>query len=357
MTPVVIIIYNRALLTRNLIAALRSVRPGHLLVVADGPKQEKPQDAESVARTRAELNGIDWPCRVDYELAPSNLGCEERVRSGLDWVFTKVDSAIILEDDIDPHPSLFEWMGTLLHAYRDRDDIAMLSGHNHLVRWPRVVPGTCAIPSRRGAIWGWATWARAWKAVQQTNLHGSLEAVAEDIGRLDFEPALAGLYQTYLREARRGPLAWDVDWTLRMAVSGRVALVAPVNLVHHLGVGPDATHLSNSDDTLFYLPRSPVFLPPELQCIPVGSDDREFDRARVLLELLVCAKEPHVARRLARLPRLPLDPAVRVHLLPYLHNSESWAWLGHLRAEGLDEERYLRWSGVLAGDSDSVERA
>lgn len=347
MTPVILIIYNRPALTRNLIDALRRVQPEQVLVVADGAKPGSDRDAQAVASTRAQLDAIDWPCRLDRNLSEANLGCSERVRSGLDWAFTLVDRAIILEDDIDPHPSLFPWMARMLELYADRDDVAMLCGHNPLVRWPHVDEETFAVPSRRGGISGWATWARAWHAVQRTRVHGALERVDADIDQHDFEPALASLYRDYLREARARPLAWDDDWMLRMALSRRVAMVAPVNLVHHLGVGPDATHHRDSDDTLFTLPRPPLTLPEGVRLHPVGASDRAYDRARVLLELLVRAREPRLALRLARRRGLPLDAALRTHLLPFLHHAETLGWIGHLRAEGLDAERYERWRRAL----------
>jgi hypothetical protein len=215
-----------------------------------------------------------------------------------------------------------------------------------------VSPSTCAVPSRRGGVWGWATWGRAWRAVQNTSIQGSLETIDAEIESFDFEPALAGLYRNYLRQARTSPLSWDVDWTLRMAMSRRIALVSPTNLVHHLGLGPDATHHHDSDDTLFVLPRLPVQWPSQLQLLPVGANDRDFDRARVLLELLVRARQPQVARRLARHSRLPLDPALQLHLLPFTHPRETARLLEHLRTEGLDSKRFQRWWSAFDESSD-----
>ena len=354
MTPVVLVVYRRPAQTRALIDALRPVRPDHVIVVGDGPRPDDAHDADAVARTRAELDRIDWPCRIELNLADENLGCTPRIVSGLDAVFAHVDRAIVLEDDIHPHPSLFAWMGRMLDAYADRDDVAMLCGHDPLIRWPHVAPGAYAVPSRRGGVHGWATWARAWRAVRGTDVGGSLDDVDADVDALDLEPALAALLRQYLTEARTRPLSWDVDWTLRMVMSRRVALVSPVNLVHHDGVGPDATHHVDGDDTLFRLPRLDAPLPvdpADVRPLPVGIEDRAFDRARVLLELLVRARDPRAALRLARHPGLPLDANQRLHLLPFVHAGETLALIEHLAAEGLDPERVGWWRGVLGGAS------
>lgn len=357
MTPVAIIVYRRPAQTRALIDVLREVRPEHLLVIGDGPRPGDARDADAVARTRAELDRIDWPCRIDRDLADANLGCTVRIRSGLDAVFATVDRAIVLEDDVHPHPSLFAWMERMLDVYAERDDVAMLCGHNPLIRWTDVAPGTFSIPSRRGGVHGWATWARAWFSVQSVDITGSVAAVDADVDARGLEPALAALYRQYLSEARTRPLSWDVDWTLRMAMSGRVALVSPVNLVHHDGVGPDATHHLDGDDTLFRLPRlaAPTGATlADVDQMPVGVDDAAFDRARVLLELLVRARNPSAALRLARHSRLPLSAAQRLHLLPFVHLSETIVLLDHLETEGLSAERAAWWRRELGVPDRSI---
>ena len=346
---VIVVCYNRPNLTMNLVTVLRRVRPSHILIVADGPKLKDLDDKASVAATRAAFDQIDWPCKIDQLYSDVNLGCTARIVSGLDWAFDLVDEAIILEDDIDPSPQFFIWANQLLKLYRDRDDIAMISGHNPLISWPEFIPGSFAVPSRRGAIWGWATWARAWHSVKSFSVDGDLENVARDISKCEFEPALSALYKLYLADARTRPLAWDVDFTIRMAMSGRRSLVSPQNYVHHLGVGPDATHHKDSDDTLFYLPRGESELPKTLLELPKDCVDLGFDRARVMLELLVRTKNPRMARLLAQRADLPIQKELRTHLLPFLFPGEIRNVLTHLENEGLDHTRARYWNKAMGG--------
>ena len=349
---VIVICYNRPVLTLNLVSVLRRVSPSHVLIVADGPKPGDSGDKASVDEARAAFDQIDWPCRIDRLYSDVNLGCTARITSGLDWAFELVDEAIILEDDIDASPQFFNWAKQMLNLYRDRDDIAMISGHNPLISWPESMPGSFAIPSRRGAISGWATWAHAWHSVRRWSVDGDIEKVADDISRCEFEPALAALYQLYLAEARRRALSWDVDFTIRMAMSGRKSLVSPKNYVHHLGVGLDATHHKDSDDTLFYLPRGEGEVPEILLELPEDSVDLGFDRARVMMELLVQTKTPRMARMLAQRVNLPIQIDIRTHLLPFLFPDEILEVLTHLEKEGLDPERAKYWHEAMTGGKD-----
>lgn len=346
-TPVIVIIYRRAEMTKNLVASLRKLRPSHVLVVADGPKVGIDTEEDLVTRARHQLDDIDWPCKIDLNFSDINLGCTPRIKSGLNWAFDLVDEAIILEDDIEATPDFFIWAEQMLSVYRNRDDIAMLCGHNPLIRWPEFMKESCAIPSQRGAVWGWATTAEKWRSVQRQSVAGHIDMVELDISRCGFEPVLAALYRRYLAQARSSPLSWDVDWTIKMALSGRRSLISPVNLVHHLGVGADATHHLDGDTTLFELPRPPLTLPESLVLVDESSVDRRFDRARVLVELLVRTRNPAIAHRLAAATTLPLSSDLRTHLLPFVYPEETINLLNHLQSEGLDVGRYTNWTNAL----------
>jgi hypothetical protein len=78
-----------------------------LLLIADGPRQDWEGEAETCRQVREIVARVDWPCEVFQNFSERNLGCQERMISGLDWVFSLVDEAIILEDDCLPDPSFF----------------------------------------------------------------------------------------------------------------------------------------------------------------------------------------------------------------------------------------------------------
>ena len=106
-TPVVLIAFNRPRLTRRTLEAIREAKPEELYLVADGPRSDRREDADLCAAVRAELEGVDWQCEVNRKFSELNLGCEANVELGLDWVFSHVERAIILEDDCIPDPSFF----------------------------------------------------------------------------------------------------------------------------------------------------------------------------------------------------------------------------------------------------------
>ena len=86
--------------------AISKAQPAKLLLIADGPRQGR-DEAEVCRRVREIVTSVSWPCEVFENFSERNLGCRERMISGLDWVFSQVEEAIILEDDCLPDPFLF----------------------------------------------------------------------------------------------------------------------------------------------------------------------------------------------------------------------------------------------------------
>ena len=118
-TPVCLIIHRRPETTRQVLAAIRTVRPRRLFVVADGPRPQVPGEAALCHAAREAALSVDWDCTVTPLFAAGNLGLRDRVRSGLDAVFAAVPEAIILEDDCRPDPTFFRYAAELLERYRD----------------------------------------------------------------------------------------------------------------------------------------------------------------------------------------------------------------------------------------------
>jgi hypothetical protein len=350
-TPVAVILFNRPDRVRDLIGVLRAVRPRHVLVVADGPRDGHPTDVDSCAAAREAISGIDWPCQVECEFAVSNLGCDRRVQTGLVWVFSQVDRAIILEDDVLPSIDFFAWMERMLDAHAADEQVAMVSGHNPLARWGS--PGCDHLRTLRGSVWGWATWSRAWHRVDSVDLSGDPASADGDIGRLVSDSVLAEHLAIYLESWRKGELAaWDIVWGLKRTLAGMCTVVSPVNLVRNTGLGAGATRTQHVHAMAADLPVFPACI-HGVQRAASANEARALDRASVLLELLGSCVNPAMASRLAQSVHagaaLPMDRRMRHHLLPFRHAAESLAALDHRVAHGLDRRGVEELHDALQG--------
>lgn len=152
-TPVAFIIFNRPDTTQIVFNEIKKARPQKLFVIADGPRPHKLNEEELCYRTRSIIDQVDWPCELFTHFAEQNMGCKERVSSGLDWVFEQVETAIILEDDCLPNATFFEYSHELLDVYKDDTRIMGIAGSKALP--DNIENEESYYFSRYAYIWGW----------------------------------------------------------------------------------------------------------------------------------------------------------------------------------------------------------
>jgi len=241
-TPIAFIIFNRPDTTARVFAEIAKAKPPKLLVVADGPRANRPGEAEKCAATRAIIQAIDWDCEVLTNYSDTNLGCKNRVSSGLDWVFEQVPEAIILEDDCLPAPTFFRYCQELLERYRHDLRIGMISGDNF------------QFGGRHGAdsyyfskyvhIWGWATWRDRWVGGYDVTI-AKWPRVRDDgqIADLVGDAREAAYWQKIFERVHRGEIdTWAYQWVFTNWLEGRATILPAVNLISNIGFGQDATH-------------------------------------------------------------------------------------------------------------------
>ena len=274
--PVVFIIFNRPELTKKTFNEIAKARPKTLLVIADGPRINKPEDVNLCAATREIIEHIDWECSLLTNYSDKNMGCGRRISTGLSWAFDHVEEAIILEDDCLPHPDFFHFCRDLLDKYRNNPKIMMISGTNILGDWNPAAQSYHY--SYYGSIWGWATWRRAWSAYDFSMKQWVDPDVKQQIKDL-LNDAEQFEQRDEIFSKMCGPNAidtWDTQWTFARLYRAGLAVVPSVNLISNHGFSEQATHTKEFIAELARLPTYP--LSPPLTAPAKMEADREFDR-------------------------------------------------------------------------------
>ncbi|SDF53713.1 hemolytic protein HlpA-like protein [Sporolituus thermophilus] len=259
-TPVAFFIFNRPDTTTRVFEQIRQAKPAKLLVVADGPRVGQPADGAKCAATRAIIDQVDWDCEVLTNYADVNLGCKIRMATGLDWVFSTVDEAIILEHDTLPHPSFFRYCQELLEHYRDDKRIMTISGCNF--QFGRRRTGYSYYFSRCVHCWGWATWRRAWQYYDvgmvlwpEVAGGGWLASVLSD------RAAAAYWYRIFELTYRGYVNTWDYQWVFTCWSQNSLTIIPNVNLVANIGFGAEGIHTTNCCSRVANLPTEPMNFP------------------------------------------------------------------------------------------------
>lgn len=238
---VLLIVHRRAEETRRVFEAIAAARPPRLFVAADGPVSES--DREACERTRAIVRDIRWDCEAAFDFSDSNLGPDARVVSALQWVFTAVDSAIVLEDDCLPHPRFFAFCAAMLERYRDDARVMHVSGECY--RASRG--GECSyFFSKYPLAWGWATWARAWSLFDpQLGTWPRFRSQPEAAALFDSSDERrywhATFEQVHQAAAAGRRIPWDYAWYYA-CMTNALSVHPAANLISNIGYGASATH-------------------------------------------------------------------------------------------------------------------
>ncbi|MBD2773260.1 glycosyltransferase family 2 protein [Iningainema tapete] len=259
-TSIAFIIFNRPQTTEKVFEAIRQAKPPKLFVIADGPRADRPDEASKCEDTRAIIERVDWDCEVIKNYADTNLGCKQRVSSGIDWVFNNVEEAIILEDDCLPHPTFFTFSEELLEKYRYDERIMMITGFNILGQWKSDIQSYHF--AYYGSIWGWASWRRAWRYYDVNMELWSKPETRERLRDIiceskqylnrekDFEHVYYGRIDT-----------WDYQWDLARFLQSGLSVVPAHNLIYNIGFNQAATRTTEDVKGFSKIPLFPMSFP------------------------------------------------------------------------------------------------
>lgn len=257
--PVAFFVFNRPDTTKLVFESIKLARPPVLLIIADGPRQVCPDDQERCKSVRNIVAEVDWPCKVLKNYADTNLGCRKRMSTGLDWVYTQVPEAIILEDDCLPDQTFFRFCDEHLELYREDERVMTICGTNAL--FGADVGENSYYFSNFNQVWGWATWRRTWN---KYDLEMKGWPALRDSGWLAKkipERSLWRYWERIFEFTYNGSLmTWDYQLAFVCMVNNGLSIVPRTNLISNLGFGPDAT-ITKTSHKLANIPIKPIEFP------------------------------------------------------------------------------------------------
>jgi len=173
--------------------------------------------------------------------AEENLGCKKRMASGIDWVFSQVEEAILLEDDCVPCPDFFRFCSELLIRYRNDPKIVHIAGTNFQAG--RLRGDASYYFSRFVHIWGWASWRRAWQHYDVAMRSWPQATQEKWLSKLYSDPIEREFWNDNFDRVHAGKIdTWDYQWAYACWRTDGIGIIPNMNLVTNIGAGPDATH-------------------------------------------------------------------------------------------------------------------
>ena len=241
--PIVVIIFNRPDLAKMIFLEIKKIKPRELFVISDGPRESSSNDKDLVLKSRHIYENIDWDCNLHKNYSNINLGCKIRLSSGLDWVFSNVKSAIILEDDCLPSQSFFFYCKDLLNKYSENKMIGMIGGVNFCDEG-LINSDESYYFTKYSLIWGWATWADRWHKYYDVNISlWPKIRKSKHFHSLLLNSNERVFWNKIFDKVYNGKIdTWDYQWTFANFMNNRLVILPKVNLISNIGFRSDATH-------------------------------------------------------------------------------------------------------------------
>ena len=287
-TPIIFIAFNRPSTTSRVFNVIKRARPKQLYLVCDGPRPHVDKDEYACAAVKKILDKIDWDCNVYRDYSSENMGCRDRVYSGISNAFNHFESAIILEDDCYPDDTFFRYCEIMLEKYKDDERVMHINGTNQC--GPDVINKDSICFSRFAHVWGWATWKRAWLKSDVTISKWPEYKQMGLINVLPFEKVvkdhLAHLFDSVYSGAMN---TWDFQWQFQIFYHNGICITPNRNLISNIGFIKNSTHTSDEASTFADLKRFPMRFPMQLPREVICNE--EFDRIDANLSYCVPDKK------------------------------------------------------------------
>lgn len=239
--PIVLIVFNRPDLIKEMLSQIKLAQPKKLYVIADAPRVNNEVDKLLCQKVRAIIDAFEFEGEIVECYRSENLGCKKNIETGLDWFFTQEDAGIILEDDCLPSIDFFRFCAEMLIKYRDNPNIFSITGNNF--QNSKIRGQGSYYVSKYMHCWGWATWRRAWKFYD-----GNLSFWPEWKESLEYKKIHSSrvekkywdnIFESVFLKKKD---SWAYAWLASSWYYGGNTLTPNVNLVSNLGFDSAATN-------------------------------------------------------------------------------------------------------------------
>ena len=181
--------------------------------------------------------------KISLRVEPRNLGIAKNLMRGMETVFLRHDTVVVLEDDCFPAPVFYHFMSHSLSAFQDNPSIGMISGNAYVI-YPRgpLFSEVSDVPQ----TWGWATWKSVWKDFDPKLSKFTVKQITQAINSTTHNPFVRRHWKQRTQISIADANMWDAQWTVYLWMRELKTINPSENLVSNRGVDGAATHTLSS---------------------------------------------------------------------------------------------------------------
>ena len=259
--PVKINIWIRPELQKKQFEVIKKAKPSILFIQSDGGRNEAEWAAIRQNRQMID-NGITWNCKVYRIYEEENKGLYHMGAKVNNFIWSKVDRFVGLEDDCIPSVSFFRFCKELLDKYENDERIMGICGYNPLGVYEDV--SSDYFFSGETSSWSFATWKRAWLLLYSDNFDyinepHVLKLMRLSLGKYTYSRAIKGAKD---KQIDGHPIGSEFLKGISRATQNALFITPKRNMISNVGCGLDSAHsfqyntLTSAERKLF---NSPVY--------------------------------------------------------------------------------------------------
>lgn len=257
--PVALIIFNRPEITQETFSRIKEYQPKQLFVIADGPRGKNEFD---ICQQTRDVIKIDWDCELIQIYSERNLGCQQRIYTGINEVFSYVEEAIIIEDDCLPHKDFFEFCEMMLDYYRSDEKVMSITGSNYLPIDIKEKIEESYYFSQSPDSCGWATWRASWDKMDIRMTGWDSYKESSSFKKFSYDIFFREYWlKEFNKVVNKEVDSWFYPWMLTCWMHKGLTVVSKENLISNLGFTDNATHTTRSNPLREKLPTTSIEKP------------------------------------------------------------------------------------------------
>lgn len=245
--PVAIFMFKRKDTLLKIIDVLSKVKPEKLYLISDEGRNIK--EKEEVANTRkAAEDAINWKCNIVRYYANENRGVYNNIAGGANWVFSKEESAIFIEDDNLPEISFFQYCKELLDYYKDDERILWICGTNYLSEYNNSNNDSYFFTQHLLPC-GWASWSCKFQKYYDGDMKNYGNPKYMNVFKASYKskPLLKQRLRSLEGEFRRGKestgfRSWDYQMLFSIRSNNLYGISPKYNQIRNIGADQFSSH-------------------------------------------------------------------------------------------------------------------
>ena len=240
-SPVLLFTFNRL---SHLQKTINSLKKNHLskrtelIIFSDGPKDTK--DTEKINQVRKYISKIDGFKKIKIYKRKKNFGLSKNIILGINQVFKKFESIIVIEDDLILDKFILNYMNEGLSFFKNNNSVASIHSYIYPIKFNKDIDEYFFL--KGSDCWGWATWKRAWKNFE---IRGSKLKKIIDLNNLKEQFNFNNSYDYYqmlIDQINGKNDSWAIRWYASTFVKNMYTLYPSKSFVKNIGTDGSGTH-------------------------------------------------------------------------------------------------------------------